>query len=607
VILPPAALLPSTTAPAPPPVAATAPRSIAFLGAPASSLLAANFILSLPNVRAPTPTPAEAAATAAARDFASKCVFTPTTAEARDAATSAAAAATAAASGAGGGKGGSKGGKGGGKKRKGKGAGAGGGPAALKALKDNVCLAIVVSGSKLAEGLGAPTVLPEPVGGPGPGPEAEAAAEAAAAAAVAATKGSGKKGKKGKNGGGGGAVATAPGTTSAASAGSADSAASAESVPMLSEWHLTVTPSQGTSGRQVSFSVLGHGPDDDRTVDLLRQGLAGAEASSGNHNGQKGGKGGKKGGKNGSSSGGGRGSSNKNTDGAAAAVAGGQQASSSSSLWTVRCAAADCAVVLSLLELRVPGLAFFVYAHPGHFDVAAARAANGTALSGAALTAPGSSAAVWGKLQASLRARCHHPLKGGGHLSLKGCDLALLRGGAAAGAAASTGDGKRNGDDGDDEGKPGTLSPFHAASSNSGGSEGDASTAQRGSGAASLRPLTTRLSVFFGRTPPPISAAEATNATGDALPTPPPPAGEEAAPGGAVKAAAAAEVSPPQPPGHSNDFSNDNRNSSKAQSEDGLARARSAMTAWTLKGAADNAVAALATGGVLKVMEGWCS
>jgi len=51
-------------------------------------------------------------------------------------------------------------------------------------------------------------------------------------------------------------------------------------------------------------------------------------------------------------------------------------------------------------------------------------------------------------------------------------------------------------------------------------------------------------------------------------------------------------VSPPQPPNNNN----------AGKGEDGLARARSAMTAWTLKGAADDAVAALATGGVLKVM-----
>jgi len=316
----------------------------------------------------------------------------------------------------------------------------------LKGLKDTVCLAVVVSGAKLADGLGAPTVIPEPVGGPGPGPEAEAKAAAAEeAAAAVATKGGVKKGKKAKNGGAGGASAAATAVASAESSGAA--AAAAAVVPPLSEWHLTVTPSQGTSGRQVSFSVLGHGPDDDRTVDLLRQGLAGGgDASSGAHgNTQKGaGKGGKKGGKhNGSGQGGGRGN-NHNESGKGAGTAGGQPSSSSlsSSLWTVRCAASDCAVVLSLLELKVPGLAFFVYAHPGHFDVAttpasssssgsgkdgndqqnngssAASNAGGAAAGGGGcgLTAPGSSAAIWGKLQASLRARCHHPLKGGGHL-----------------------------------------------------------------------------------------------------------------------------------------------------------------------------------------------
>ena len=132
-------------------------------------------------------------------------------------------------------------------------------------------------------------------------------------------------------------------------------------------------------------------------------------------------------------------------------------------LWTVMFHAADTAIILATLERLLPGVAFLVYSHPGMSE-------------SSSIPRP----EVWGKLHSVMRAHCHHPMKGGGHLSIKGVDLHYLAGRPAATAEVVQGGSTRL-------------------------------------GRARLRPLPERLGVFMGRGGGSAASSPASAASGQEL------------------------------------------------------------------------------------------
>ena len=181
------------------------------------------------------------------------------------------------------------------------------------------------------------------------------------------------------------------------------------------EWHFELqTPKQKSESPPRHCTIRSHGTDEVRTTELLGAALAGgpleAKGKRASTNGRR--------------------------------PKGYQEAAS---LWTVMFHAADTAIVLATLERLLPGVAFLVYSHPGQSE-------------SSSMPRP----EVWGKLHSVMRAHCHHPMKGGGHLSIKGVDLHYLAGRPVATAEAA---------------QSGSARP----------------------GRTRLRPLPERLDVFMGR------------------------------------------------------------------------------------------------------------
>jgi len=100
-------------------------------------------------------------------------------------------------------------------------------------------------------------------------------------------------------------------------------------------------------------------------------------------------------------------------------------------------------LVLGLLEAKVSGLMFMVYAHAGHFhaqkqqqDIKQEEVISSSndqeneksliSKKKSKKTKKSSRNDIWGRLLCSMRSHCHHPMKGGGHLTLKGIDLHTL-------------------------------------------------------------------------------------------------------------------------------------------------------------------------------------
>jgi len=494
-----------------------------------------------------------------------------------------------------------KGGYNGNKNRRrkgGKGKGGGGGG-------DDVTVSLVCPGWKLVAAFGAPMAGSEPIGGGQEG--------SVAAAVEGKDKVGGKRGKKGRASGGDAAAAAAAAALSSPTSSLASSSATTSAldkisgvVSPLAEWHLEVVPAAavaaaasvgGVAGtrslltRTPHFSLRGHGKDEDRTVDLLGQALSPTDDSPQAKASGKGSSGGKP-----------TEGTSKNGSGAAG------------ELWTVRCGAADSALVLGLLELKVPGLVFLAYAHPGHSSEAAPSLASDPSPLGNP-TGNLTGNPLWGRLQACMRSRCHHPLKGAAHLSLKGLDLHYLshtqtpNDNWSASSSVATTSPTKNGRNGKAAAASGgvvssPLWPAQTAAAEEGVVEVvKISTELVEEEVVSLRSLQGRLGIFYGRVSPPSPQPSATAA---------------AAVGGAAVAKGANSTSKASPEvstaaaveGGGSSGGVDGEGGAGGGSEKvvekggnalsrGVALVRVAMNEATVRAAADDAVATLASSGVL--------
>jgi serine/threonine protein kinase len=202
------------------------------------------------------------------------------------------------------------------------------------------------------------------------------------------------------------------------------------------KWQMEVTSSVEAMPNRRSFSVFGYGTDESRTVELLNAAFALEQRPAQDANAKKMGSG-KSRCREGDAD-----HANDNSD---------QDFGSIPFLWTVRFNARDTSVILSALEFSLPGVVFLAYSHPGSGNAVSNASGGGSA----APTTPADSAAkhpyffpaglrptghshIWGKLQAAMRWGCHHPLKGGGHLSLRGVDLCYIHTAAAQNAPPSS-------------------------------------------------------------------------------------------------------------------------------------------------------------------------
>jgi hypothetical protein len=136
-----------------------------------------------------------------------------------------------------------------------------------------------------------------------------------------------------------------------------------------------------------------------------------------------------------------------------------------------------------MLEYKIDGLVFMVYSHPGHFDVQDKKNSsdqnNNNDDDDEQENTVGSikkkrkkkkgGGGVWGRLLSAMRAHCHHPMKGGGHLTLRGIDIHCIS------------------DDGSESGQKSNHSQNNTQ--------------------VMVNPLPSRLSIFFGRRLSPLSEA----------------------------------------------------------------------------------------------------